>query len=145
MTAREKPSFTFGIEEEYFLVDSRARALVSESPKSVLDECKAELGGHVSAEYQRSQIEVATRVCTHASGAREHLGHLRKGVTGIAGRHGLAAMAASTHPFTRWRTQRHSGSVRSWQGLASSLAPFSYDTRFAQNSGLLLVERVLDL
>ena len=54
MTAREKPSFTFGIEEEYFLVDPRTRAIVSEPPKSVLDECKAELGGHVSAEYQRS-------------------------------------------------------------------------------------------
>ena len=64
MTARGKPSFTFGIEEEYFLVDPRTRALVSEPPKSVLDECKAELGGHVSAEYQRSQIEVATRICT---------------------------------------------------------------------------------
>jgi gamma-glutamyl:cysteine ligase YbdK (ATP-grasp superfamily) len=74
--AREKPSFTFGIEEEYFLVDPRTRALVSEPPKSVLDECKAELGQHVSAEYQRSQIEVATRICTHASQAREHLGHL---------------------------------------------------------------------
>src|SRR4051794_21113389 len=79
MTAREKPSFTFGIEEEYFLVDPRTRALVSEPPKSVLDECRAELGGHVSAEYQRSQIEVATRICTPAPGAREHLGHLRKG------------------------------------------------------------------
>ena len=83
MKAREKPSFTFGIEEEYFLVDPRTRALVSEPPKSVLDECKAELGGHVSAEYQRSQIEVATRICTHASEAREHLVHLRKGVTEI--------------------------------------------------------------
>ena len=50
MKAREKPSFTFGIEEEYFLVDPRTRALVSEPPKSVLDECKADLAGHVSAE-----------------------------------------------------------------------------------------------
>jgi glutamate---cysteine ligase / carboxylate-amine ligase len=58
MTARGKPSFTFGIEEEYFLVDPRTRALVSEPPKSMLDECRDKLGGHVSAEYQRSQIEV---------------------------------------------------------------------------------------
>ena len=60
MTAREKPSFTFGSEEEYFLVDPRTRALVSAPPKSMLDECRAELGGHVSTEYERSQIEVAT-------------------------------------------------------------------------------------
>ena len=120
MTAREKLSFTFGIEEEYFLVDPRTRALVSEPPKSVLDECKAELGGHVSAEYQRSQIEVATRICTRASEAREHLGHLRKGVTGIASRHGLATMAASTHPFTRWRTQRHTDKQR-YKAIADDL------------------------
>ena len=48
MTARGKPSFTFGIEEEYFLVDPRTRALVSEPPRSLLDECKAKLGGHVA-------------------------------------------------------------------------------------------------
>jgi carboxylate-amine ligase len=66
MTAREKLSFTFGIEEEYFLVDPRTRALVSEPPKSVLDECKAELGGHVSANTNDHRSEVATRICTRA-------------------------------------------------------------------------------
>ena len=120
MKGRDKPSFTFGIEEEYFLVDPRSRVLVSEPPKSVLDECKADLAGHVSAEYQRSQIEVATRICTHAAEAREHLGHLRKGVIGIASRHGLATMAASTHPFTRWRTQRHTDKQR-YKAIADDL------------------------
>jgi glutamate---cysteine ligase / carboxylate-amine ligase len=112
MTARGKPSFTFGIEEEYFLVDPRTRALVSEPPRRMLDEWKVKLGGHVSAEYQRSQIEVATRICTHAADARDHLAHLRNGVARIASRHGLAPIAASTHPFTRWRTQRHTDKQR---------------------------------
>jgi glutamate---cysteine ligase / carboxylate-amine ligase len=71
MTARGKPSFTFGIEEEYFLVDPRTRGLISEPPRSMLDECRAKLGGNVSAEYQRSQIEVATKICTHAADARD--------------------------------------------------------------------------
>jgi glutamate---cysteine ligase / carboxylate-amine ligase len=120
MTAREKPSFTFGIEEEYFLVDPRTRALVTEPPKSMLNECKAKLGGHVSAEYQRSQVEVATKICTHAADARDHLAHLRNGVAGIARRHGLAPIAASTHPFTRWRTQRHTDKQR-YKAIADDL------------------------
>jgi carboxylate-amine ligase len=120
MTARGKPSFTFGIEEEYFLVDPRTRPLVSEPPKSILDESKAKLGGHVSAEYQRSQIEVATRICTRTADARDHLAHLRSGVGGIARRHGLAPIAASTHPFTRWRTQRHTDMQR-YKAIADDL------------------------
>jgi glutamate---cysteine ligase / carboxylate-amine ligase len=120
VTAREKPSFTFGIEEEYFLVDPRTRALASELPKSMLDECRAELAGHVSTEYQQSQIEVATRICMRASDAREHLGRLRNGVAAIASRHGMAPIAASTHPFTRWRTQRHTDKQR-YKAIADDL------------------------
>jgi carboxylate-amine ligase len=120
MTAQGKPSFTFGIEEEYFLVDPRTRALISEPPRSMLDECRAKLGGNVSAEYQRSQIEVATRICTHTANARDHLADLRSGIAGIARRHGLAPIAASTHPFTRWRTQRHTDKQR-YKAIADDL------------------------
>jgi carboxylate-amine ligase len=120
MTAREGPSFTFGIEEEYFLVDPRTRALVSEPPKRMLDACRTELGAHFSAEFQRSQIEVATRVCTHPTDAREHLCHLRNSVAAIASRYGLAPIAASTHPFTPWRTQRHTDKQR-YNAIADDL------------------------
>src|SRR4051794_1952770 len=104
MTAPEH-HFTIGIEEEYFLVDPATHALVSEPPKILLDECRGELGGQVSAEYQRSQIEVATRICRSMSEARADLGRLRHGVATIAARHGLAPIASSTHPFTPWSTQ----------------------------------------
>jgi carboxylate-amine ligase len=120
MSAHEKPTFTFGIEEEYFLVNPRTRALVSEPPKGVLDECRAALGDHFSAEFQRSQIEVATPICTAASDAREHLLHLRSRVAEIASHHGLAPLAASTHPFTPWRTQRHTNKHR-YNAIADDL------------------------
>ena len=120
MTTRARPSFTFGIEEEYFLVDARTRALVSEPPKRMLDACKAEFGGQFSSEYQRSQIEVGTAVCMTASDARADLGRLRKGVAAIASRHGLAPIAASTHPFTPWRTQRHTDKQR-YNAIADDL------------------------
>ena len=120
MTTRARPSFTFGIEEEYFLVDVRTRALVSEPPKRMLDACKAEFEGQFSSEYQRSQIEVATAICMTASDARADLGRLRKGVAAIASRQGLAPIGASTHPFTPWRTQRHTDKQR-YNAIADDL------------------------
>src|SRR5262245_38214406 len=38
MTSREHPSFTLGMEEEYFLVNPWAHALVSEPPRQPLDD-----------------------------------------------------------------------------------------------------------
>ena len=111
MTAREHP-FTIGIEEEYFLVDLSTRELVSELPREMLDACKADLGEQCSSEYQRCQIEVATKISMGMSEARADLGRLRHGVAAIASRHGLAPIAASTHPFTPWSTQRHTDKER---------------------------------
>src|SRR2546430_1281717 len=112
MTGQKHPSFTFGIEEEYFLVNPRTRALVSEPPEKMFDECKAVLGQHFSAEYQRSQIEVATKICTNMSDARADLARLRKAVATTGCNYGLAPIAASTHPFPSWRTQRHTDKDR---------------------------------
>lgn len=112
MTLRQHPSFTFGIEEEYFLVSAETRALVDEPLSKMLDECRAVLGEHFSAEYQRSQIEVATKICASMAEAREDLARLRSLVASIASRYGLAPIAASTHPFTPWRSQRHTDQQR---------------------------------
>jgi glutamate---cysteine ligase / carboxylate-amine ligase len=112
MILRQQPPFTFGIEEEYFLVSTQTRALVDEPPSKMLDECRTVLGEHFSAEYQRSQIEVATKICRSMSEAREDLAHLRSTVATIASRYGQAPIAASTHPFTPWRTQRHTDQRR---------------------------------
>jgi carboxylate-amine ligase len=86
----------------------------------MLDECAAELGDRFSAEYQRSQVEVATKVCTSMSAARADLARLRNAVAAIASRYGLAPIAASTHPFTPWRTQRHADKQR-YHAIAQDL------------------------
>jgi carboxylate-amine ligase len=112
MAPRGHPSFTFGIEEEYFLVSLSTCALASEPPRQMLEECGAELGQQFSTEYQRSQVEVVTKVRTSASAARAELAHLRNTVAAIASRYGLAPIAASTHPFTPWSTQRHANKQR---------------------------------
>ena len=106
------PAFTIGIEEEYLLVDRTSRDLVSEPPASMMAECEKRLSGQVSHEFLRSQIEVGTRVCRNIVEARADLAHLRATVAEVAGRHGMAPMAASTHPFARWDLQRHTDKER---------------------------------
>ncbi len=99
MTLRE-PSFRFGIEEEYHLVDLATRDLGA-APEALMKACEAALGGQVSPEFLRSQIEVGTRPCRTFAEAREDICRLRTTIARVAGEHGLAPMAASTHPFAR--------------------------------------------
>jgi carboxylate-amine ligase len=98
-------SFTVGIEEEYLLVYRRTRDLVAEPPSSMMAECMKRLRGQVVAEFLRSQIEVATGICTNLADAHADLAHLRETVNRAATGHGLAAITASTHPFADWSRQ----------------------------------------
>ena len=111
MTVSE-PQFTMGVEEEYLLVDKETRGLVIDPPKSLLAECEEIIGGQVTTELLRSQIEVGTKVCKNIQEVREDLGKLRRTVIDVAGRHGLAPIAASTHPFSRWSEQKHTRKER---------------------------------
>jgi glutamate---cysteine ligase / carboxylate-amine ligase len=100
------PDFTIGIEEEYLLVDRATRDLASDPPPAMLNECQALLKGQVSPEFLRAQIEVGTTVCETVAEARGQLAHLRRSVSDVAARHGLAPIAAATHPFAEWHRQK---------------------------------------
>jgi carboxylate-amine ligase len=104
--------FPFGIEEEYFLVDAESKAVAETMPRSFYDAAKAALGEQVSSELLQSQIEVATIPHTDAGQARAELRGMRQTVARIAGQHGLAILAAGTHPTAAWNGQRHSPSER---------------------------------
>ena len=104
---RQDPAFTIGVEEEYLLVDKESRGLVVDPPQSLLSECEDLLGSQVTNELLRSQIEVGTKVCNNVQEAREDLARLRKSVIEVTGRHGIAPIAASTHPFSLWSDQKH--------------------------------------
>ncbi|MGH7114954.1 MAG: carboxylate-amine ligase [Stellaceae bacterium] len=101
-----EPEFTIGIEEEYFLVDRRTRDVAGDPPPEMLAQCEALLAGQVSPEFLRSQLEVGTRVCKSLAEARADLCRLRGTVAAVAARHGLAPIAAGTHPFARWDAQK---------------------------------------
>ncbi|MCS5589315.1 MAG: carboxylate-amine ligase [Candidatus Thioglobus sp.] len=101
----DTPQFTIGIEEEYLLVDKATRSLVVNPPKSLLKECKELLGNQVTNELLLSQIEIGTKVCHNIQEAHEDLSKLRKNIVEVTARHGLAPIACSTHPFSRWSEQ----------------------------------------
>jgi carboxylate-amine ligase len=115
-----KPSFTIGIEEEYMLVDRESRNLIREAPASMLKECEALLQGQVAPEFLQCQIEVGTRICTTLSEARQELAYLRRTVAGVAEKHGLAIVAASTHPFGKPSKVEHTHKER-YEQLANDL------------------------
>ncbi len=128
MSARPPdPSFTIGLEEEYLLVDRTTRDLVREPPAAMLAECERRLEGQVSPEFMRSQIEVQTRVCRSVDEARADLARLRHVVAEIATAHGLAPVAAATHPFADWgrqmatRHERYETLERDLQGVGRRL------------------------
>lgn len=108
----KEPSFSVGIEEEYLLVDQTTGNLIREAPPSMFAECQEILEGQVTPEFFQSQIEVGTRVCNTFTEAREELSRLRKAVSSVAQHHGLAIIAASTHPFTSTESQKHTDKDR---------------------------------
>ena len=101
-----------GIEEEYLLVDPDTRDLIHEAPPTMLPACEEALEGQVTPEFLQCQIEVGTRVCTTIGEAREDLAHLRRTVASVARDHGLRLIAASTHPFATWDTQKRTHKER---------------------------------
>ena len=103
----KEPPFTLGVEEEYLLVDKETRSLVIDPPDSLMAEAEAKCGAQVTSELLRSQIEVGTKVCSNIQEAHEDLANLRRNIIEVANNHGLAPIAASTHPFSSWTDQKH--------------------------------------
>jgi len=111
MSLREPP-FTVGIEEEYLLVNRATGDLENDPPPELLLECTEQGGGQISPEFLRCQIEVGTRVCRTMAEAREDLARLRSIIVTVSSRFGLAPIAASTHPFGRVQSQKHTDKER---------------------------------
>lgn len=96
--------YTFGLEEEYFLV-RRNRRRLRHMPKTFFARCHEALGDQVGSELLQTQVEVQTRVHHDPDQARADLFHLRATVGRIAEEQGLAILAAGTHPMGVWRDQ----------------------------------------
>lgn len=115
-----RPSLTLGIEEEYLIVDRESLDLVKIPDPAFLEACGAALGAQVTGEFLQCQVEVGTKPHACVKDAAAELLSLRKGVADCAKRFGYAPIAASTHPFAKWRSQHHTRKER-YDALSDNL------------------------
>ena len=116
----KEPSFTFGIEEEYHLVDLESRGFAA-APSELMKACEEALGKRVAPEFFRSQIEIGTSVLRDFRAARRELAGLRRTIAEITATYGIAPIAASTHPFADRSTLKTTPKAR-YQALAKDFA-----------------------
>ena len=99
-------ALTFGLEEEFFLVDPESRDLIADPDPALFDACERNSGPHnVVHELLRTQIETNSRVCTSVADLRTALIETRSLVIDTAAQFGAAVIASSTHPFAHWQAQ----------------------------------------
>ena len=114
---------TFGVEEEFHLVDPVSYRL-TRSPELATAVLRHESGRHLHAEITTTQLESATDICTGLAELRAELVTTRAEAAGAAARAGVRILAASTHPFDSWQQQditpapRYEAMVDRWAGLA---------------------------
>jgi carboxylate-amine ligase len=122
--ADHAPPLTLGVEEEFLLVDVATRAVVSEPPPELFVALHDLTDGRAFPEFLRSQVEVATPVCRSVAEARSSLAGLRRVLVTESARHGLAPIAAATHPFSlssrqkRTDKERYVSLLEEMQGVA---------------------------
>ena len=106
------PAYTFGIEEEFFLVNPSTRNAAARVPKLLLKLCRQRFGSYVEHELMQSQIEISSPVFEHDEEARTEMRRLRRGVAEIAAASNLRLVAAGTHPLSAWHQQTHTEKTR---------------------------------
>jgi len=98
------PKLTIGIEEEYQVIDPATCELTSYI-QEILEQGQLVLKDQIKAELLQSQVEVGSTICHDMQEARSELVRLRQSVSDLAESNGLQVLAASTHPFSSWKTQ----------------------------------------
>lgn len=104
--------YSFGIEEEYFLVDERTGDVAMQTPDDLFQAANWSTGGQAMREMLQAQLEVATNVHVDIEDARQELRFLRREVANVASQYGLGIMACATHPTAAWRRSQPSQKPR---------------------------------
>lgn len=97
--------FTLGVEEEFQIVHPETRELRSYVSKLLEERDKTVLRERVRAEMHQSMVETGTGICQNIGDVRRELIELRTELDYLARKGGLRIVAASTHPFSDWKTQ----------------------------------------
>ena len=124
--------YTFGVEEEYQIVDPETRELRARDGR-VLRQAQSDLSEEeVAPEILTPQLEVMTPVCRTLAQVREEVLRLRRGVAEAAAKEGGRIAVASTHPFSHWRDQpitpkqRYENIAAYYQRLTEELLAFGF-------------------
>ncbi|MCV9917432.1 MULTISPECIES: carboxylate-amine ligase [Pseudomonas] len=97
---------TFGIEEEYLLVDlASGRVLGSPSP-AIARRCREVAGSYFAEEMFRCQIEIASPVFANLHQARGFFVEYRQRLNQALAEEGAGLYCAASHPSAHWRRQR---------------------------------------
>lgn len=108
LTDRNLHRLSFGIEEEYFLIDGATGAMPTSPPAAFIASCQCAFGEALNGEMFQSQIELVTPILHDLQAARELLTSQRRQLADIARRFDLRIICAGTHPSADWRSQRAS-------------------------------------
>ena len=99
------PPMTIGIEEEYQIIQPDTRELSSHI-QEFLEQGRVMLEDQIKPELLQSQVEVGSQICRSAKEVRREIIRLRRTIHELAETNGLCIAAASTHPFSAWKTQK---------------------------------------
>lgn len=97
---------TFGIEEEYLLVDVASGRVLATPSLGVARRCREIMGPYFAEEMFRSQIEVASPVFGNLHEARQFLAGSRQRLGEALAQEGVGLYCAASHPSAQWLRQR---------------------------------------
>ena len=123
--------YTFGVEEEYQIIDPETHELPAQGGH-VVQRARRTLGEEVAPEILASQIEVMTPICHTLDEVRAELLRLRGDIIEAATKEGYRVAAASTHPFSRWQEQqvtpkrRYQNIMKYYQRLSRQQLAFGF-------------------
>lgn len=118
-----KPTFRFGVEEEFFIVDASSGRALATMPPAFWAAAQRSVP-NVSKELLQSQIEIQTEPCLSVDSLWSQLVDGRAALAKAALEHGIALVAAGAHPTMDWRDAirstgpRYSRLVRDMRVLA---------------------------
>ncbi|MDQ2808868.1 MAG: carboxylate-amine ligase [Chloroflexota bacterium] len=97
--------FSIGIEEEFQIVDPATGDLRAHIQEMLTHAGRHTLGDQIKPEMMQSMVETVSKVCATVDEARTEVMKLRRTISDLANRSGLAVVSAGTHPFSQWQNQ----------------------------------------
>jgi carboxylate-amine ligase len=118
---------TFGIEEEFLVVDLEAGGLVPRG-QDLLEAVGADFGDLVVSELNRCQVEINTEVCSTLDDAEDQLRTLRSGLVRAGDPLGLLPVALASHPWSAWHDQTVNTDTAHYRGLLADYQQVARET-----------------